>query len=108
MSLADKKCPPCDGGVPLLTRQQIEPLFAELKGWHLEDGDKRLVRSLKTNNFQESLDLANRIGAIAEEQGHHPDLLVRWGELRIDLWTHAIDGLTESDFVLAAKIDRVT
>lgn len=62
---------------------------------------------MKTKNFLESLALANKIGEVAEEQGHHPDLLVRWGELNIELWTHKIDGLSEADFILAAKIDRL-
>jgi 4a-hydroxytetrahydrobiopterin dehydratase len=107
MSLADKKCEPCHGGVAVLSRQQIDPLLEQLKDWRVEKDDKLLLRTVKTKNFIESLDLANRIGAIAEEQGHHPDLLVRWGELRIELWTHAVNGLTEADFVLAAKIDRI-
>ena len=107
MALADKVCEPCRGGTPPLTREEFQPLFDELRGWQLQ-ADKRLRKSIKTSNFKQSLDLANKIGAIAEEQGHHPDLLVRWAELNIDLWTHKIDGLSQADFVLAAKIDRLT
>jgi len=106
MALADKTCEPCRGGVPPLTSEQFQPFLSELKNWQVKE-NKRLEKSLKTDNFMESLDLANKIGALAEEQGHHPDLTVRWGELRIDLWTHKIDGLTEADFVLAAKIDKL-
>ncbi|MBX9695250.1 MAG: 4a-hydroxytetrahydrobiopterin dehydratase [Cyanobacteria bacterium] len=106
MSLADRNCVPCRGGVPPLTREQIEPLLAELDGWSVIE-DRKLHKSIEFKNFAQSLALANRIGEIAEKQNHHPDLLVRWGELRIDLWTHKIDGLTESDFILAAKIDEV-
>ncbi|MBX9772309.1 MAG: 4a-hydroxytetrahydrobiopterin dehydratase [Candidatus Obscuribacterales bacterium] len=106
MSLSQKSCVPCRGGVPPLTRKEFEPLMAELKDWQVID-DRRLKKSYKLQNFAQALDLANKIGAIAEEQGHHPDLLVRWGELAIDLWTHKIDGLTESDFILAAKIDQL-
>lgn len=105
MSLSEKTCIPCRGGVPPLTHQEIQPLLAELKDWQVKD-DQRLLKTVKLEDFAESLSLANKIGAIAEEQGHHPDLLVRWGELGIELWTHKINGLTESDFILAAKIDK--
>jgi 4a-hydroxytetrahydrobiopterin dehydratase len=107
MSLSQKDCVPCRGGVPPLTHQEIEPLLAQLSGWQVKDG-KKLVKSYKLQDFKEALTLANKIGALAEEQGHHPDLLVRWGELSIELWTHKIDGLTESDFILAAKIDKIS
>ncbi len=106
MSLSEKTCVPCRGGVPPLTRKEFEPLLSELQGWQVID-DKCLKKTYKLKDFAQALDLANKIGAIAEEQGHHPDLLVRWGALTIDLWTHKIDGLTESDFILAAKIDQL-
>lgn len=106
MSLADKTCIPCHGGVPRLTPAQISVLITELSGWNVFN-DTKLQTVVKTKNFLEALKLANDIGAIAEEQGHHPDLLVRWGSISIDLWTHAIDGLSEADFILAAKIDRL-
>lgn len=93
--------------MPPLTREQFEPLLSELTGWNVGANDKHLLKTVKTKTFSDSLALANSIGAVAEEQGHHPDLLVRWGELGIDLWTHKIDGLTEADFILAAKIDRL-
>lgn len=105
MGLAEKTCTACHGGVPKLTAQECEPLLAELQGWQIEGG--RLTKSYKFNNFASAMALANKIADLAEKQGHHPDLLVRWGELSIELWTHAIDGLSESDFILAAKIDRL-
>lgn len=105
MSLSEKTCVPCRSGVNPLTRQEFEPFLAELKNWQVIE-DKRLKKTYRLNDFAQSLALANKIGAIAEEQGHHPDLTVRWGELTIDLWTHKIDGLSESDFILAAKIDK--
>jgi len=105
MSLASKKCIPCTGAIKPLTRAQFQPFLGELKNWTVED-DKKLVRSFKYDNFVKPMRLAKRIADLAEEQQHHPDLLVRWGELKIDIWTHKIDGLTESDFVLAAKIDE--
>ncbi len=103
-ALAKRKCVPCSGDVPPLSLDQCRKLHGELKNWELVEA-KRLVKSYKFKDFQSAMDLANKIAVIAEEEGHHPDLLVRWGELRIDLWTHAVNGLTESDFILAAKID---
>lgn len=105
-NLSEKTCVPCRGGVPPLTAEEIEPLFEELQDWEVIN-DKRLLKVYKFNDFKSALDLANKIGEIAEQEGHHPDLLVRWGELKIELWTHKIDGLTESDFILAAKIDKL-
>jgi 4a-hydroxytetrahydrobiopterin dehydratase len=105
-SLADRRCEACHGGTPKLSSQQIEELQKQLDNWLVSEGDKKLEKSIKTKDFQQALEKANIIGRIAESEGHHPDLLVRWGELRILLWTHAIDGLSEADFILAAKIDR--
>ena len=105
--LADRKCVPCTGGVPPLTRTEIAPLRAQLgDGWEIE-GDRKLVRRFKLKNFVEAIDFVNAVTPVAEEEGHHPDFYVRWGEVRVLLWTHKIDGLTESDFVMAAKIERV-
>jgi 4a-hydroxytetrahydrobiopterin dehydratase len=106
VGLSEKKCQPCRGGVPPLTAEEIEPLFEELVDWELKN-DNRLLKVYKFNDFKSALSLANKIGEIAEEEEHHPDLLVRWGELKIELWTHRINGLTESDFILAAKIDQL-
>ncbi len=105
MSLAEKKCLPCTGGVPALTRQQFAPLLQELDEWTV-DNDKKLVRSFQFDNFAKPMRLAKKIAEIAEHEQHHPDLLVRWGELKVEVWTHKVDGLTESDFILAAKIDQ--
>jgi 4a-hydroxytetrahydrobiopterin dehydratase len=105
MSLADQICVPCRGGVPPLTAAQIAPLHAQLDGWDVKD-DKRLSRDYRFKNFAEAMAYANRVAAIAEEQQHHPDLYVRWGGVRVEVWTHKIDGLTESDFYFAAKCDR--
>lgn len=105
-SLADRKCVPCRGGTPPLTHEQIEPLLAQLEGWRVEE-DKKLIKAYKLKNWVEAVDFVNRISPVAEAEGHHPDVYVRWGEVRVYLWTHKIDGLTESDFYMAAKIDRV-
>ena len=106
-SLADQKCVPCKGGTPPLTDAEIAPLRAELgPGWEVEAGTK-LIKSFSFKNFVAAVDFVNAIARVAEEEGHHPDLYVRWGQVRVFLWTHVIDGLTPSDFVMAAKIDRI-
>lgn len=105
-SLANMKCAPCRGGVPPLTAGEIAPLKAQVPGWKVVKGH-HLNRLVPTADFAESLALANRIGALAEKAGHHPDLLVAWGRVGIEIFTHKIDGLTRNDFILAAKIDGV-
>ena len=106
-ALADKRCVPCEGGTPALTRGEIEPLAAQVETWKVEDG-KRLTKAFKFKNFLEAVAFVNIITPVAEAEGHHPDLHVRWGEVRVILWTHAAGGLTENDFILAAKIDQLT
>jgi 4a-hydroxytetrahydrobiopterin dehydratase len=104
-SLADQTCVPCKGGVPPLTTAEIAPLHAQLEDWEVAD-DKRLSRTYRFKNFAEAMIYAIRVAAIAEEQAHHPDLYIAWGKVRVEIWTHKIDGLTESDFYFAAKCDR--
>lgn len=104
-SLAEYACIPCKGGVPPLTAEQIAPLLARLDhGWQVED-TKKLVKRFKVKNFVQAVEFVNRILPVAEAEGHHPDLYVRWGSVTVYLWTHKIDGLTESDFYMAAKIE---
>ena len=103
--LADRQCVPCKGGVPPLTAEVMGPLLAQLDGWTVVEGH-HLHKRYTLKSFAEALALVNRIGAIAEEQQHHPDLLLAWGRVDVTIWTHKIDGLTESDFVFAAKCDR--
>jgi len=106
MSLAEKTCVPCRGGVPPLTSGQIETLTPELDRWMVRS-NHHLEKDYVFANFQTALAFVNKVGAIAEEQGHHPDICLAWGQVSIKIWTHKIDGLTESDFILAAKIDRI-
>ncbi len=103
--LADRSCIPCKGGVPPLTAEQIAPLLAQVHGWEVVE-NHHLTKRYKLANFVEALALVNRVGAIAEEQNHHPDLVLAWGKVEVTIWTHKISGLTESDFVFAAKCDR--
>ncbi len=106
MKLAEKKCAACEGDAPKIARDQANQMLKELNGWRIIDGGK-LAKSFSFSNFAGAMDLANRIAGLAEQEGHHPDLLVRWGELQVTIWTHAVGGLTENDFILAAKIDRL-
>ena len=106
MSLAEKHCVPCRGGVPPLAGADLDRLRAEIPEWQVVDGH-HLLRTFTFPDFRTALDFVNRAGAIAEEEGHHPDLLLSWGKVEVKTWTHKIDGLTESDFILAAKIDKL-
>jgi 4a-hydroxytetrahydrobiopterin dehydratase len=104
--LAERSCIPCTGGVPRLTTDEIEPLLARLTGWESVRGH-HLTKTFAWKNFKEALAFVDRVGAMAEEQWHHPDIFLAWGVVKIEIWTHKIDGLTESDFVFAAKCDRL-
>jgi 4a-hydroxytetrahydrobiopterin dehydratase len=104
-SLADQHCVPCRGGVPPLKGEQLEKMKAQTPEWSVAN-DHHLERVFKFPDFKTALDFVNRVGAIAEQEGHHPDLYLSWGKVDVKIWTHKIDGLTDSDFVLAAKIDR--
>ena len=107
MSLADKQCVPCRGGVPPLEPAKVQELLRQLdQGWAL-NADGHIERLYEFKDFAEALAFVNAVGAIAETEGHHPDLYLAWGRCKVEIWTHKIHGLTESDFYLAAKADRV-
>jgi len=105
--LADKKCVPCRGGVPALKGRALEKLHQQVPNWKVEN-EHHLHREFSFPDFRQALAFVNRVGEIAEQEGHHPDILLAWGKAAITLWTHKIDGLTESDFIMAAKIDRAS
>lgn len=106
--LATKRCVPCTIGAPPLTPRQQQVLLRQLApGWTVENGH-HLRREHKLADFRSALALTNRVGELAEREGHHPDIHLGWGKVVITIWTHKIDGLTESDFVLAAKIDELS
>ncbi len=106
MELAAKQCIPCRGGVRPLTAEQQRPLLAQLDpGWESVE-HHHLRKAYAFDDFAGALAFTDRVGAVAEEQHHHPDIYLAWGKVRIEIWTHKIDGLTESDFVFAAKCDR--
>ena len=104
--LSLKECVPCRGGVPPLKGDEIEKLSVQLNEWQVVD-EHHLIKTYRFKDFAESLAFVNRVGELAEQQGHHPDICFGWGKAEVSIWTHKIDGLTESDFVLAAKIDRL-
>jgi len=105
--LARKECEPCRGGVPPLEGRELEELLHRLNsGWEVVDAH-HVEKTFEFDDFVGALDFVNRVGELAEEQSHHPDIHLTWGKARIQIWTHKIDGLTESDFVLAAKIEEL-
>ena len=102
--LSESQCVPCRGGVPPLTGPELTRLLEELGGdWAVLE-EHHLEREFPFPDFLTALEFTNRVGRLAEKQGHHPDICLAWGRVRVTIWTHKIDGLTESDFILAAKI----
>jgi len=105
--LADRQCVPCRGGVPALTGEPLAALAAQLgNGWDVVD-EHHLEKNYTFKDFREAMAFTNVVGEIAERQGHHPEITLAWGRVRVSIHTHKINGLTESDFVLAAKLDAV-
>ncbi|HEY4365422.1 MAG TPA: 4a-hydroxytetrahydrobiopterin dehydratase [Bryobacteraceae bacterium] len=105
-NLADKNCVPCRGGIPPLTGEALAKLAAELPGWNVVE-EHHIEKTFQTVDFKTALEFVNRIGAVAEREAHHPDICFGWGKVAVTIFTHKIKGLTESDFILAAKIDQV-
>ncbi len=106
-ALAEKQCVPCKGGVPPLKGQDLARLAGELdQGWQVVE-EHHLEKQYQFKDFRGALAFTNRVGELAEAQGHHPDIYLAWGKVKLILWTHKIKGLTESDFVLAAKADQL-
>lgn len=106
MKLSEKKCEPCKGAVPAMAEAELSRYAREIPDWEIVEGS-RLVRRFKFSNFAKPMKLANEIAELAESEHHHPDLHIGWGKLTIELWTHASGGLTQNDFILAAKIDEI-
>ncbi len=106
VSLVHKKCAPCEGGTPPLQGKEILDYSQELgNGWKVVN-DHHLEKEFTFKNFKEALAFTNKIGTLAEEEGHHPDILLGWGKVKVTLWTHTVGGLSENDFILAAKINQ--
>lgn len=104
MLLAEQTCEPCRGGVPALAADVILALAPQIPTW---EATQRLTKTYQFPDFAQGLAFVNQVGALAEAQGHHPDIYLTWGKVRLEIWTHAVGGLTHSDFILAAKIDRL-
>lgn len=106
--LCSVKCVPCEGGIPKLTQEQAARQLVALSGWTLKAEPDRISRSWTVSNFVAAMDFFNKVTDLAEDEGHHPDLhLVGYRNITIDIWTHAVDGLSLNDFILAAKIDEL-
>ena len=106
-ALAERRCVPCKGGLPPLKGLELAKLTRELDGgWQVVE-ERQLEKEYKFEDFRDALCFTNKIGELAEAQGHHPDIYLAWGKVKLTIWTHKVNGLTESDFVLAAKADRL-
>lgn len=108
MSLARKKCKPCEGGVAAFDKSQAKSFLEKVEDWELADQNKSIVKTLSFENFMQVIEFVNKVAEIAEDEDHHPDLLIHdYKKLKISLTTHAIGGLSENDFIMAAKIDKL-
>ena len=108
--LAEKKCIPCEGNIPAFKIDEIHKYLKKVDGWDVKSDDNKnyyLEKNFKFSNFLESQNFINKVGNIAETEGHHPDIIFGWGYAKVKIFTHAIKGLAESDFILAAKIDKI-
>lgn len=106
-ALAEQECVPCKGDVPPLKGKDLAQIATQLSsGWQVLN-EHHLEKEFKFPNFRDALVFTNKVGALAEAQGHHPDIYLAWGKVKLTIWTHKINGLTESDFVFAAKVDRL-
>jgi 4a-hydroxytetrahydrobiopterin dehydratase len=105
--LKDKKCVPCDKGGEALKGDELQEYAEALDHWAVVDG-RRIVRKFAFDNFRQALAFVNRVGELAEDQGHHPNICFTWGEAEITFYTHKVDGLSEADFVMAAKVDDLS
>ncbi len=103
MDLRSRRCTPCEGGVPALEPTEAERLLGSLHGWTIRDG--RLTRTFRFRDFVTAMQFVNRMAEVAEAENHHPDFCVHYREVEVTIWTHAIGGLSENDFILAAKIE---
>jgi len=104
--LASQTCVPCRGGVPPLKGSELARIHQQVPQWNVVN-EHHITRKFTFPDFKQALDFVNRVGELAEQQGHHPDILLTWGKAEITMWTHKINGLTQSDFIMAAKIDKL-
>ncbi len=107
MGLTEKTCVPCQGGIAPLTKSAAEGYMSQVPGWVLSDGADRISKNFEFRDFLGAIDFVNRVGALAEEEGHHPDISFGWGYADITFFTHKIKGLHENDFIMAAKVNAL-
>ena len=105
MNLTQKKCKPCEGGMPPLTEEQVNELLKQIPGWEIRDG--HVFRQFKFKDFKEAIAFVNKVAEIAEQEQHHPNIAIHYSKVSIELWTHKINRLSENDFIIAAKIDQI-
>lgn len=105
MKLSQKKCLPCEGGTPQLTESQVQDLLKQTPSWNLNRG--HLKRIFKFKDFRQAMNFLNQVAEVAEAENHHPDFCVHYNKVEVEIWTHAIDGLSENDFILAAKLEEI-
>jgi 4a-hydroxytetrahydrobiopterin dehydratase len=103
--LKSKRCQPCEGGIPALHGRELTDLAAELPGWTVVE-EHHLEKEFRFPDFRQALAYVDRLGEVAEAEGHHPDIFLTWGKVKVTLWTHSVGGLSENDFILAAKADE--
>lgn len=105
MKLEEKRCKPCEGNIPSLTKEESEEYLKQIDNWTLENNS--IIKKFKLKNFSEAINFVNKIAEVAEEEQHHPDILVYgWNKVKVTMSTHAIKGLSENDFIIAAKLDK--
>ncbi len=107
MDFTTKKCVPCEGGVPKMSPAEVEQALRSLDGWDARDGSTQLHKHYRFKDFRQSMRFVNALAALAEGEGHHPDFTVHYSTVDVTLWTHAIGGLSENDFIVAAKLDAL-
>ena len=105
--LTQKRCVACEAGTPPMSLEEATRMAEQLPGWELKPDEQKLVRRFKFKSFKEAMAFVNRVAGLAEEEGHHPDIYISWNRVRLELTTHAIKGLSENDFIMAAKINEL-
>ena len=106
-TLSQKHCIPCEGGAPPLEGEKLNEYLIQAPGWQVSDDNKKINKKFKFRDFKEAMVFVGKVADIAESEGHHPDIYISYNKVRIELWTHSIDGLSENDFILASKIDNL-
>jgi 4a-hydroxytetrahydrobiopterin dehydratase len=105
MGLTEKKCVPCEGGMPALSEDESKELLAQVPSWDLKGG--HVYKKFSFKDFREAMQFVNRVAEVAASEGHHPGIMIHYNQVEIELWTHAVNGLSKNDFIVAAKIEKL-